>query len=57
MVAVVAHQSNIPDLGAHLYIGGPAVDLQVLHHGDGVAICQNIARRITNDGQFIRLRS
>ena len=50
MVAVVAYQSNIPDFGAHLYIGWPTVDLQVLHHCDGVAISQNIARRITNDG-------
>ena len=53
MVAIVAHQTNIANLGANLDIGRTTIDLQVFHHSHCVAVGQHVACRITNHGWLI----
>ena len=45
-VVVAIAQANALDLGAHLDHQRRALDLEVLDHGDGVAVLQDIADRV-----------
>lgn len=45
-VVIAVAQADVLDLGADLDHQGRALDLQVLDHGDGIAVLQNVTDRI-----------
>ncbi len=45
-IVVAIAQADVLDLGADLYHERSALDLEVLDHGDGVAVLQDVAHRV-----------